>query len=36
MKGKFEGLQIINGTKDNAKAEEIKTPVYGNAYKPFT
>ena len=29
--GKFEGLQIINGTKDNAKAEEIKTPVYGNA-----
>ena len=30
-KGKFEGLQIINGTKDNAKAEEIKAPVYGNA-----
>ena len=29
--GKFEGLQIINGTKENAKAEEIKAPVYGNA-----
>ena len=29
--GKFEGLQIINGTKDSAKAEEIKAPVYGNA-----
>ena len=29
--GKFEGLQIINGTKGNAKAEEIKAPVYGNA-----
>ena len=30
-KGKFEGLQIINGTKESAKAEEIKAPVYGNA-----
>ena len=30
-KGKFEGLQVINGTKENAKAEEIKAPVYGNA-----
>ena len=30
-KGKFEGLQIIDGTKENAKAEEIKAPVYGNA-----
>ena len=29
--GKFEGLQIINGTKESAKAEEIKAPVYGNA-----
>ena len=29
--GKFEGLQIIDGTKENAKAEEIKAPVYGNA-----
>ena len=29
--GKFEGLQVINGTKGNAKAEEIKAPVYGNA-----
>ena len=29
--GKFEGLQITNGTKDNAKAEEIKAPVYGKA-----
>ena len=29
--GKFEGLQVINGTKESAKAEEIKTPVYGNA-----
>ena len=29
--GKFEGLQIINGTKESAKAEEIKVPVYGNA-----
>ena len=29
--GKFEGLQVINGTKENAKAEEIKAPVYGNA-----
>ena len=28
--GKFEGLQVINGTKGNAKAEEIKAPVYGN------
>ena len=30
-KGKFKGLKITNGTKDNAKAEEIKAPVYGNA-----
>ena len=30
-KGKFEGLQIINGTKDNATAGEIKPPEYGNA-----
>ena len=29
--GKFEGLQVINGTKESAKAEEIKAPVYGNA-----
>ncbi len=29
--GKFEGLQIIDGTKESAKAEEIKAPVYGNA-----
>ena len=29
--GKFEGLQIIDGTKDSAKAEEIKAPIYGNA-----
>ena len=29
--GTFEGLQIINGTKGSAKAEEIKAPVYGNA-----
>ena len=29
--GKFEGLQVINGTKEKAKAEEIKAPVYGNA-----
>ena len=29
--GKFGGLQIINGTKESAKAEEIKAPVYGNA-----
>ena len=29
--GKFEGLQVINGTKVSAKAEEIKAPVYGNA-----
>ena len=28
--GKFEGLQVINGTKESAKAEEIKAPVYGN------
>ena len=28
--GKFEGLQIIDGTKESAKAEEIKAPVYGN------
>ena len=30
-KGKFKGLKITNGTKDNSKAEEIKAPVYGNA-----
>ena len=30
-KGKFEGLQIINGTKDNATAGEVKMPEYGNA-----
>ena len=30
-KGKFKELKITNGTKDNAKAEEIKAPVYGNA-----
>ncbi len=30
-KGKFEGLQIVNGTKDNATAGEIKLPEYGNA-----
>ena len=30
-KGKFEGLQIINGTKDSATAGEIKPPEYGNA-----
>ena len=30
-KGKFEGLQIINGTKDNATAGEIKPPEYGKA-----
>ena len=29
--GKFEGLQVINGTKESAKVEEIKAPVYGNA-----
>ncbi len=29
--GKFQGLQVINGTKESAKAEEIKAPVYGNA-----
>ena len=29
--GKFEGLQVINGTKESAKAKEIKAPVYGNA-----
>ena len=28
-KGKFEGLQIINGTKDNATAGEVKMPEYG-------
>ena len=27
--GKFEGLQIINGTKDNATAGEVKMPEYG-------
>ena len=28
-KGKFEGLQIINGTKDSATAGEVKMPEYG-------
>ena len=28
-KGKFEGLAIINGTKDNAKAGDTKLPEYG-------
>ena len=28
-KGKFEGLAIINGTKDNAKAGDTKLPKYG-------
>ena len=28
-KGKFEGLQVINGTKENATAGEVKMPEYG-------
>ena len=28
-KGKFEGLSVINGTKDNATAGEVKMPEYG-------
>ena len=28
-KGKFEGLQVINGTKENATASEVKMPEYG-------
>ena len=27
-KGKFEGLQVINGTKENATASEVKMPEY--------
>ena len=29
--GKFEGLQIVNGTKENITVEEVKAPSYGNA-----
>ena len=29
--GKFEGLQIVNGTKENTIVEEVKAPSYGNA-----
>ena len=28
-KGKFEGLSVINGTKENATASEVKMPEYG-------
>ena len=28
-KGKFEGLSVINGTKENATAGEVKMPEYG-------
>ena len=28
-KGKFEGLLVINGTKENATASEVKMPEYG-------
>ena len=28
-KGKFEGLSVINGTKDSATASEVKMPEYG-------
>ena len=28
-KGKFEGLSVINGTKDNATAGDVKMPEYG-------